>query len=124
VALAAPTLFDQRRREALVTAMTRLLTANPIGLSATGGPLAGYRPWIAAFEQAGQALLTLAQAGRLRRGLRAVLAHHILFHANRGGISVSDLCAPRSASSYPQRSWEELEGRFLGLMPYLEPKGI
>jgi hypothetical protein len=32
------------------------------------------------------------------------------------------LPAPRSASLYPQRSWEELEGRFLGLMPYLESK--
>jgi hypothetical protein len=32
--------------------------------------------------------------------------------------------ALRSASSYPQRSWEELEGRFLGLMPYLESKDI
>src|SRR5664279_2900350 len=27
-----------------------------------------------------------------------------------------DLHAPRGASLYPQRSWEELEGRFLGLM--------
>jgi DDE family transposase len=31
--------------------------------------------------------------------------------------------APRGASSYPQHSWEELGGRFLGLMAYLDPKG-
>lgn len=24
---------------------------------------------------------------------------------------------------YPRRSWEELEGKFLGLMAYLNPKG-
>lgn len=91
VELADPALFDPRRREHLVTAMTRLLTVNPLGLTAAGGPLAGHRPWIAAFERAGQSLLTLAAAGQLRRGLRAVLAHHIIFHANRAGISVPDL---------------------------------
>jgi hypothetical protein len=33
-----------------------------------------------------------------------------------------DLHAPRGASLYPQRSWEELEGRFLGPMAYLDAK--
>jgi hypothetical protein len=49
---------------------------------------------------------------------------------SRTGTQVSDvpgdkkdenLPAPRSASIYPQRSWEELGGRFLGLMAYLDP---
>jgi hypothetical protein len=31
--------------------------------------------------------------------------------------------APRGAASYPQHSWDELEGRFVGLMAYLNPKG-
>ncbi|HZI74018.1 MAG TPA: hypothetical protein VFD73_08300, partial [Gemmatimonadales bacterium] len=31
--------------------------------------------------------------------------------------------APRSALLYPRRSREELGGRFLGLMAYLDPKG-
>jgi len=34
-----------------------------------------------------------------------------------------DLNAPRGASLYSRRSREELEGRFLGLMAYLDPKG-
>jgi protein-L-isoaspartate(D-aspartate) O-methyltransferase len=89
--LADPALFDERQREPLVQAMTRLLTVDPVGLTSDRGPLAGAKSWIAAFEQAGQALLTLTQHGRLRRGLRAVLAHHIIFHANRAGISVPDL---------------------------------
>ncbi len=33
------------------------------------------------------------------------------------------LTAPRGALSYPRFSREELEGRFLGLMAYLDPKG-
>ncbi|MFG1953186.1 hypothetical protein ACGFIZ_19380, partial [Micromonospora sp. NPDC048830] len=31
--------------------------------------------------------------------------------------------APRGAWLYPRRSREELEGRFLGPMAYLDPKG-
>ncbi|MGH3720982.1 MAG: methyltransferase domain-containing protein [Pseudonocardiaceae bacterium] len=34
-----------------------------------------------------------------------------------------DRIAPRGALLYPQFSWEELEGRFLGPMTYLDPKG-
>ena len=34
-----------------------------------------------------------------------------------------DLGAPRGALLYSQLSWEELGGRFLGLMAYLRSKG-
>ena len=37
--------------------------------------------------------------------------------------NVQKLTAPRGALSYPRLSREEFEGRFLGLMPYLELKG-
>ncbi|SRR5216683_2055801 len=37
--------------------------------------------------------------------------------------SLQKLTAPRGALSYPRFSREELEGRFLGLMAYLDPKG-
>jgi hypothetical protein len=36
--------------------------------------------------------------------------------------NLQKLTAPRGALSYPRRSGEELEGRFLGLMANLEPK--
>jgi hypothetical protein len=36
--------------------------------------------------------------------------------------SLQKLTAPRGALSYPRRSREELEGRFLGLMANLDPK--
>jgi protein-L-isoaspartate(D-aspartate) O-methyltransferase len=89
--LADPAICDEHRRESLVQAMTRLLTVDVSRLCTPGKPLDGYGPWLAAFEQVGQALRALAQNGRLRRGLRAVLAHHIIFHANRAGISVPEL---------------------------------
>jgi hypothetical protein len=50
-----------------------------------------------------------------------------IFTASKAGDlkrvrSLQKLTAPRGARSYPRLSREELEGRFLGLMPYLEPK--
>jgi hypothetical protein len=39
-----------------------------------------------------------------------------------GGSSMR-LSAPRGALLYSQLSWEELGGRFLGLMAYLRSKG-
>jgi hypothetical protein len=51
-----------------------------------------------------------------------------IFTASRAGDlkkvrSLQKLTAPRGALSYPRLSREEFEGRFLGLMPYLELKG-
>jgi len=51
-----------------------------------------------------------------------------IFAASRAGDlkkvrSLQKLTAPRGALSYPRLSREESEGRFLGLMPYLELKG-
>ncbi len=50
-----------------------------------------------------------------------------IFTASRAGDlkrvrSLQKLTAPRGALSYPRRSREELEGRFLGLMANLDPK--
>ncbi|MGW4034520.1 methyltransferase, FxLD system [Streptomyces sp. NPDC004838] len=66
-------------------AVRRLMTADP-------GSVPGLmpEPWLSAFETAGQALATLARRGRLERGLRAVLAHHFIFHANRAGLTGTD----------------------------------
>ncbi|MFE9187937.1 methyltransferase, FxLD system [Micromonospora haikouensis] len=79
----------------LARAMNRLMTVDVRGLSgpAPDSPLAGHGPWLDAFEGAGQTLAELARHGRLNRGLRAVLAHHVIFHANRAGLSVRDQSA-------------------------------
>lgn len=45
-----------------------------------------FTAWTGAFAAAGTELAVLATDGRLRRGLRAVLAHHIIFTWNRHGL--------------------------------------
>lgn len=46
--------------------------------------------WLAEHRAAGIALRELADKGRLERGLRSVLVHHILFEWNRLGLSIND----------------------------------
>ncbi|MDM4721387.1 thiopeptide-type bacteriocin biosynthesis protein [Micromonospora sp. WMMA1363] len=43
--------------------------------------------WYAAFADAGTSLQRLRETGRLTRGLRAVIALHVIFHWNRFGLS-------------------------------------
>jgi protein-L-isoaspartate(D-aspartate) O-methyltransferase len=73
-------------------AMHRLLTISTSSLDSEQNSSAptGSSEWTSAFEQAGQALADLARTGALRRGVRAVLAHHVIFHANRAGLPVRD----------------------------------
>jgi thiopeptide-type bacteriocin biosynthesis protein len=63
-------------------AVGRLLTHRAITSALDPG-------WPAVFSQAGHVLHEAAQDGRLTRGLRAVLAHHVLFAWNRAGIPAS-----------------------------------
>ncbi|WP_182880457.1 thiopeptide-type bacteriocin biosynthesis protein [Microbispora sp. H10949] len=87
-------VWAPEREAKLSQAMHRLLTADMQVMCAAGNaPLAAYRPWVTAFEEAGQALADLTAQGRLLRGLRAVLAHHVIFHANRAGLPSSDQSA-------------------------------
>ncbi|MEV0734153.1 methyltransferase, FxLD system [Polymorphospora sp. NPDC050346] len=69
-------------------AIRRLMTVDVSATSALldGGPLAPYAGWIGAYDHAGRRLAALADDGHLRRGLRAVLAHHLLFAWNRLGL--------------------------------------
>ncbi|MGH8906598.1 MAG: thiopeptide-type bacteriocin biosynthesis protein [Egibacteraceae bacterium] len=68
------------RLRAMESDLRRLMTVNPSPAS----PL--MTGWAAAFEEAGKALGDLARNGALRRGARAVLAHHVIFHWNRIGL--------------------------------------
>lgn len=49
-------------------------------------PLAFIAPWAAAFEDAGRRLGDAAQDGILTRGVRDILAHHVIFAWNRLGL--------------------------------------
>ncbi|MEX5709942.1 methyltransferase, FxLD system [Parafrankia sp. FMc6] len=85
-------ILEPQRIPRLEQAMHRLMTIDSHAVSRrpTAGPLRGHDTWIAAFEHAGRPLAQLARDGRLQRGLRAVLAHHIVFHANRAGLTTTD----------------------------------
>jgi len=63
----------------------------------------------------------LAVTGITNRSLRARVAG-LLGSTYTSAQMSYDLHAPRGALLYPQHSWEELEGRFLGPMAYLDAK--
>jgi protein-L-isoaspartate(D-aspartate) O-methyltransferase len=73
-------------------AVHRLLTLDtgPRTALVMAGPLADHRAWLNAFDHAGAQLGALARTGRLARGLRAILAHHVIFHWNRLGLPGDD----------------------------------
>jgi protein-L-isoaspartate(D-aspartate) O-methyltransferase len=71
------------RREAIRHLITAVRHAD-------ASPLAAAPGWPLAFQDAGHALADLAKTGTITRGLRAVLAHHVLFAWNRLGISAPD----------------------------------
>lgn len=66
--------------------LRRLLTVDTGQLLATGGPLGFAAPWVAGFRDAGRNLADAVQHGALLRGMRDVLAHHVIFHWNRLGL--------------------------------------
>ncbi|MET8160343.1 methyltransferase, FxLD system [Sphaerisporangium sp. NPDC005289] len=77
-------------RASAITAMRRLMNADAAQRDTTEP---GWPDRVAAFEDAGRRLARLAAGGQLRRGLRAVLAHHVIFAFNRAGISVAEQAA-------------------------------
>jgi len=85
VASLRPPAPDHGDSERLRQAMRRLMTVN-----ARDAPDLVPQDWWAAFDTAGHQLAALARKGHLERGVRAVLAHTFLFHANRAGLSGAD----------------------------------
>ncbi|EWM19845.1 O-methyltransferase [Kutzneria sp. 744] len=85
--------LHQRRRDqlqSLFSGLRRLLSvdAGPGSpLAAPKGQLADIAGWINTFHEAGKDLGGFSRRGELTRGLRAVLAHHVIFHWNRLGLS-------------------------------------
>ncbi|MFE2109252.1 thiopeptide-type bacteriocin biosynthesis protein [Kitasatospora sp. NPDC059463] len=82
----APETDGGRRLHQTVAVLLQADTG-PTSALLTTGQLAFAAPWFAAFTACGRDLRTLADSGRLRRGLRAVLAHHQFFHSNRLGLT-------------------------------------
>jgi thiopeptide-type bacteriocin biosynthesis protein len=72
---------------AQLTTQLRVLTAVPAAETLTGTALSPHgTPWLGGFTDAGRALSQAAGTGVLERGLRAVLAHIVIFHWNRLGL--------------------------------------
>ena len=94
------------RAAALIPAMRTLMTVDARSLCRPDGPLDGHAEWVAAFERAGTTLAYLAAGGGLTRGLRAVIAHHLIFHANRAGLPLATKapCSP----PHERQSWDRV----------------
>ena len=75
---------------ALTEATTQLVTADPQHILQPTGDWPRHQPWLDAFTTTGSRLAALADHGLLERGLRAVLAHHLLFTFNRLGLDRTD----------------------------------
>jgi thiopeptide-type bacteriocin biosynthesis protein len=69
-----------------VQTLLSLDTSETSPLTQLDGQLGFARPWLAAMFDAGRQLQTLSQQGILRRGLRDILAHQVIFHWNRIGL--------------------------------------
>jgi thiopeptide-type bacteriocin biosynthesis protein len=83
---ALPTATDQSITDRLHTAVHRLITVDAEDQLSKDGPLAYAAGWANAYTVAGQELAHLAASGSLHRGLRDVLAHHVIFAWNRMGL--------------------------------------
>ncbi|QKV95936.1 methyltransferase [Streptomyces sp. NA02950] len=83
---ALPTTSDQRSSDRLQAAVHRLITVDAEDQMSEGGPLAHAAGWACAYAAAGQELAHLAASGALHRGLRNILAHHVIFAWNRIGL--------------------------------------
>lgn len=71
----------------LPAALRRLMTVNAENQMRHNAQLARAAAWADAYATAGRELADLAAAGTLHRGLRDVIAHHVIFAWNRLGLS-------------------------------------
>ncbi|MET8012954.1 thiopeptide-type bacteriocin biosynthesis protein [Streptomyces sp. NPDC005271] len=95
---ALPTAFDRSSTERLHTAVHRLITVDADSQLRKDGPLAHAAGWASAYTAAGQELAHLAASGALHRGLRDILAHHVIFAWNRIGLPYATQAALAAAA--------------------------
>jgi thiopeptide-type bacteriocin biosynthesis protein len=81
-----PAERDTKTPPALGTAIRRLMSVDAASQMRAGAPLAHAARWADAYATAGRELAGLAATGMLHRGLRDVLAHHVIFAWNRLGL--------------------------------------
>ncbi len=81
-----PEQIPADRLHTLRSDLRRLMSADTASLLREGSPLAFAAGWTGTYAAAGRELADLAAGGLLHRGLRAILAHHIIFAWNRHGL--------------------------------------
>jgi thiopeptide-type bacteriocin biosynthesis protein len=81
-----PAERDPKTPPALGAAVRRLMSVDAESQMRADAPLAHAAGWADAYAAAGRELAGLAAAGMLHRGLRDVLAHHVIFAWNRLGL--------------------------------------
>ena len=95
---AQPTDLTEVQQTRLQAAVRRLLTVDPHYAVRPHGPLAHVAGWASAYATAGTDLADLAAAGQLHRGLRDILAHHVIFAWNRIGMPYATQVAVSTAA--------------------------
>jgi thiopeptide-type bacteriocin biosynthesis protein len=81
-----PTGSDSDTPSSLHVAVRRLMSVDAESQMCAGAPLASAAQWAGTYAAAGRELAGLAAMGELHRGLRDVLAHHVIFAWNRIGL--------------------------------------
>jgi thiopeptide-type bacteriocin biosynthesis protein len=81
-----PAQLPANKLRRLENDLRRLMSVDTTSLMSKDAPLEFAAEWAEAYAVAGRELAGLAASGRLHRGLRAVLAHHIIFAWNRLGL--------------------------------------
>lgn len=95
---AFPPSAKRESLERLQAAVQRLISVNGEDLMRAGGPLDHASEWARAYSDAGKELSQLTNSGHLHRGLRDVLAHHVLFAWNRIGLPYATQAALATAA--------------------------
>ncbi|MFF0066494.1 thiopeptide-type bacteriocin biosynthesis protein [Streptomyces sp. NPDC005279] len=95
---ALPPGTERDSLDRLHAAVHRLISVNGEDLMRTGRPLAHAEGSARAYTDAGRELAHLTDSGRLHRGLRDVLAHHVLFAWNRIGLPYATQAALAAAA--------------------------
>src|SRR5699024_5004228 len=78
-----PKVISPQQLTSLTDTLPTLLRidSHPTGAAfGLAGPLAAAASWATAFHHCGKALAALAHEGTLERGLRQILAYHVVFH--------------------------------------------
>lgn len=82
-----PEMTDPSSSDRHQAAVRRLISVQTEDMLRPGALLARFADWTSAYTDAGSELARLAEAGRLHRGLRDIVAHHVLFAWNRAGLT-------------------------------------